>query len=182
MSRCGPSENRTRASAMRAARTEAIGPSQKSIPVGPSGIEPDLHAPHACVLPVYYGPFTRSLVGPLGIEPDFTRFAARDVPRTSRSGLCRGAENRTRSLRTRSVCTTGILRPDRFLNTKSYECLWAAQGSVTTLACWLGRDPTSFACAQSGFRSRRTLTRAAALGILRYLVGSTGIEPVTLRV
>lgn len=24
--------------------------------VGPSGIEPDLHAPEACVLPVYYGP------------------------------------------------------------------------------------------------------------------------------
>lgn len=24
--------------------------------VGPPGIEPGLHAPHACVLPVYYGP------------------------------------------------------------------------------------------------------------------------------
>ncbi len=35
---------------------------------------------------------------------------------TRYSTLCRGAENRTRSLRTRSVCTTGILRPDRGLN------------------------------------------------------------------
>ena len=28
--------------------------------IGPPGIEPGLHAPHACVLPVYYGPFFRS--------------------------------------------------------------------------------------------------------------------------
>ena len=38
----------------------------------------------------------------------------------SRSTLCRGAENRTRSLRTRSVCTTGILRPDKVLNPKAH--------------------------------------------------------------
>ena len=39
--------------------------------VGPPGIEPGLHPPHGCVLPVYYGPFVsmRSLVGPPGIEP-----------------------------------------------------------------------------------------------------------------
>ena len=38
--------------------------------VGLSGIEPDLHAPHACVLPVYYSPPEEMLfVGPPGIEP-----------------------------------------------------------------------------------------------------------------
>lgn len=28
------------------------------VSVGPPGIEPGLHAPHACVLPVYYGPMS----------------------------------------------------------------------------------------------------------------------------
>ncbi len=41
-----------------------------SLRFGPPGIEPGLHPPHGCVLPVYYGPSsTRVLVGPLGIEP-----------------------------------------------------------------------------------------------------------------
>ena len=30
-------------------------------PVGLPGIEPGLHAPHACVLPVYYSPFLLKL-------------------------------------------------------------------------------------------------------------------------
>ncbi len=30
--------------------------------IGPPGIEPGLHAPHACVLPVYYGPFFNNLL------------------------------------------------------------------------------------------------------------------------
>ena len=34
--------------------------------VGPPGIEPGLHAPHACVLPVYYGPFL--LFCPLSVQ------------------------------------------------------------------------------------------------------------------
>ena len=43
-----------------AARTQWL---QKHAPhlflVGPPGIEPGLNAPHALVLPVYYGPFVR---------------------------------------------------------------------------------------------------------------------------
>ena len=39
---------------------------------GPAGIEPALHDPQPCVLPLYYGPFWHALqyfVGPPGIEP-----------------------------------------------------------------------------------------------------------------
>src|SRR3990167_6501222 len=54
--------------------------------VGPPGIGPGLHDPQPCVLPLYDGP------------------RSSDV-------LCRAAGNRTRSLRTRIVRTTGILRP-----------------------------------------------------------------------
>ena len=31
-------------------------------PVGLPGIEPGLHAPHACVLPVYYSPYGSTLI------------------------------------------------------------------------------------------------------------------------
>ena len=118
---CGPMENRTPASAMRMPRNttllwalarnrerithslffRATGPydprsmcpseDRNNIPylVGLPGIEPGLQAPHACVLPVYYSPF--------------------ECREKRHSG--RAAENCTRSTRTRSVCTTGILRP-----------------------------------------------------------------------
>ena len=40
--------------------------------VGPPGIEPGLHAPEACVLPAYSGPFTPNSVEgvrSIGFEP-----------------------------------------------------------------------------------------------------------------
>src|SRR3989344_8893938 len=55
--------------------------------VGPPGVGPGPYTPHGHVLPTYSGPFLS------------------DAPR-------RAAGNRTRSLRTRIACTTGILRPD----------------------------------------------------------------------
>jgi hypothetical protein len=55
------------------------------------------------------------LVGLLRIESSLhNRMAiSAAVPRTAGRILCRGAENRTRSTRTRSVRTTGILHPDK---------------------------------------------------------------------
>ena len=53
-------------------------------------------------------------------NPVSTCFAAADVYCTSGETFCRAAGNRTRSLRTRSVCTTGILRPDKRSHPKTY--------------------------------------------------------------
>ena len=135
----------------------------------------------------------RFLVGLLGIEPSLYRLRRQDSPPDyPPHAFCRAAGNRTQSLRTRIVRTTGILQPDRkhvapnrtdyrttservrveivyyFYRTSAGSKMrsilqpelkphtahggWAAQESVTTLACWLARDPTSFAFAQSGFR------------------------------
>jgi hypothetical protein len=59
--------------------------------VGLPGIEPGLHDPQPRVLPLYDSPF-------------YARF---------HEIFGRGAGNRTRSLRTRSACTTGIRRPEQ---------------------------------------------------------------------
>ena len=58
--------------------------------------------------------FMEFLVGAPRIELGLYRLRRRGSPPDCPPHVfCRGAENRTRSLRTRSVCTTGILRPDR---------------------------------------------------------------------
>src|SRR3989338_4995795 len=63
-----------------------------------SGREPGLHAPEACVLPAYSSPrlILKGIAAPYGGEP-------RPAP-LERAG--------TRSTRTRSVRTTGILQPE----------------------------------------------------------------------
>src|SRR3989344_8501886 len=61
--------------------------------VGPPGVGPGPYPPHGHVLPTYSGPLAPSVIEGLG-----------DAPR-------RAAGNRTRALRTRIACTTGIPRP-----------------------------------------------------------------------
>src|SRR3990167_2383283 len=54
---CRAAEDRTRAACPPAMRTTTIRqPALLKSSFGPPGIEPGLHAPEACVLPVYYGP------------------------------------------------------------------------------------------------------------------------------
>lgn len=57
---CGPTGSRTRDSAMRMPRNTTLLWAPCSLSIGLLGIEPSLHAPEACVLPVYYSPSRRT--------------------------------------------------------------------------------------------------------------------------
>ena len=87
---------------------------------GLPGNAPGPHAPHACILLLYYSPSHHFTVGAPRIELGSRAPKARILPlyyTPVRLGLCfgdtsRSAENRTRVSRTRSVYTTAVLHSE----------------------------------------------------------------------
>jgi hypothetical protein len=89
-------------------------------PFGLPGNAPGPHAPHACILLLYYSPLNFTILIYFGrgaenrtrisrSQSEYTTTVLRPVVGNSHNTLGRSAENRTRVSRTRSVYTTAVL-------------------------------------------------------------------------
>ena len=88
-------------------------------PVGLPRIGLGLQDPQPCVLPLYYSPLSNDVFVGRAAENPLSAVALAEAENSVYTLIpfvvffCRGAGNRTRSTRTRSVRTTGILHPEK---------------------------------------------------------------------